>query len=97
MPPEPAAYRMPGIVVDGQDVLAVREVVAGAAEVARSGGGPTLVEAKTYRFREHAELGGVDMSYYRSSEEIAQWTARDPITLYRDTIGGRWGRHERRG
>jgi pyruvate dehydrogenase E1 component alpha subunit len=77
-----AAYRMPGVVVDGQDVLAVREAVVGAAGAARSGRGPSLVEAKTYRFREHAELGGVDLSYYRSSEEISRWRERDPIILY---------------
>ena len=49
------AYNMPGIVVDGQDVLAVHEAVNAAVERARSGDGPSLIECKTFRMRGHAE------------------------------------------
>lgn len=77
-----AAYRMPGIAVDGQDVAAVFDVVHEAVERARSGGGPTLVEAKTYRYRDHAEYGGLDLSH-RAIEELEQWRSRDPLRIQR--------------
>ncbi len=77
-----AGYSMPGVMVDGQDVVAVYEVAREAVERARSGGGPSLVEAKTYRFCEHAEGQGIP-SHYRSAEEIEHWRARDPLTLAR--------------
>jgi pyruvate dehydrogenase E1 component alpha subunit len=82
-----AAYDMPGAVVDGQDAIAVHAVVAEAAERARRGEGPTLVEAKTYRFREHAE--GMSLTIdapYRAEEEVAAWISRDPITILRDLL-----------
>jgi pyruvate dehydrogenase E1 component alpha subunit len=75
------AYGMPGVVVDGQDVLQMYEVASEAVTRARSGGGPTLIEAKTYRYRDHAEYGNQDMSH-RSQEEIDHWMARDPIDLW---------------
>lgn len=74
-----AAYHMPGVVVDGNDVLAVREAVSAAAEQARAGGGPTLIEAKTYRHLGHSRG---DLRLYRTREEEAAWAARDPITLF---------------
>ena len=77
------AYGMPGLSVDGQDVVAVHDVSAEAVARARAGGGPTLVEAKTYRYREHAEGLAFARSPYRSEEEVASWMARDPITLHR--------------
>jgi acetoin:2,6-dichlorophenolindophenol oxidoreductase subunit alpha len=77
-----AAYGMPGVVVDGQDVIAVYEAVAAAIELARRGGGPTLVEAKTYRFCEHAANMGRVFSY-RTDAEIDDWRLRDPIELFR--------------
>lgn len=77
-----AAYSMPGVVVDGQDVLEVHAVVAEAAQRARSGGGPTLVEAKTYRYRDHAANMGRDLGY-RSEQEVKRWQQRDPILLFR--------------
>jgi TPP-dependent pyruvate/acetoin dehydrogenase alpha subunit len=77
-----AAYGMPGVVVDGQDVIAVYEAVAEAVQFARSGGGPTLVEAKTYRFCEHAANMGRAFSY-RTDAEIDHWRLRDPIELFR--------------
>jgi len=73
---------MPGEIVDGQDPLAVHVAVARAAERARAGEGPSLVEAKTYRFREHAEGLPVSVAY-RSKEELEAWMKRDPIALFR--------------
>jgi pyruvate/2-oxoglutarate/acetoin dehydrogenase E1 component/TPP-dependent pyruvate/acetoin dehydrogenase alpha subunit len=73
-----AAYGMPGVIVDGQDPVAVYEVVAEACARARAGDGPTLIDAKTYRFREHAEVLFIADSY-RSEEEVNDWILnRDP-------------------
>jgi pyruvate dehydrogenase E1 component alpha subunit len=77
-----AGYGIPGVVVDGQDVLAVAEVVQHAVERARRGDGPSLVEAKTYRYCEHAEGAGMP-SHYRTAEEVARWRERDPLALSR--------------
>ena len=74
------AYGMPGVVVDGQDVLAVHRVVCDAVSQARKANGPTLVEAKTYRYCNHVE--GVSFPPYRSDEEVTVWKARDPIELF---------------
>lgn len=74
-----AAYGMVGVVVDGNDVEAVSAVTKEAAERARAGDGPTLIEAKTYRHRGHFEG---DMARYRPKEEVAAWMARDPLDLY---------------
>ena len=75
-----AAYGMPGVAVDGNDVLAVYEAACEAVERARSGGGPTLLECRTYRTRAHSE--GMRDAGYRSTEEIESWKARDPIKLF---------------
>lgn len=75
-----AAYDIPGVVVDGQDVLAVYRTVLQAVARARSAAGPTLVEAKTYRYCDHLE--GLKFPPYRSEEEVASWRERDPITLF---------------
>jgi pyruvate dehydrogenase E1 component alpha subunit len=78
--PRAAAYNIPYMKVDGMDVLAVRQAVETAAERARSGGGPTLIEAATYRFRGHSMA---DPARYRTREEEAQWKAnRDPIRIF---------------
>jgi pyruvate dehydrogenase E1 component alpha subunit len=76
-----AAYRVPGEIVDGQDVLAVRHRVTLAAGRARAGEGPTLVEAKTYRYHDHSEFGALRPPAYRTDEELAAWRARDPISI----------------
>jgi TPP-dependent pyruvate/acetoin dehydrogenase alpha subunit len=76
-----AGYGMPGYVVDGQDVIAVHTVTRTAVDRARAGEGPTLIEAKTYRFEEHA--AGLQKLNYRTSEEIERWRLRDPIQLLR--------------
>jgi acetoin:2,6-dichlorophenolindophenol oxidoreductase subunit alpha len=81
-----ASYRMPGIIADGQDAMAVYQVTMDAVARARAGDGPTFIEAKTYRFREHAELGALDISYYRPSSEIESWKERDPLTLFASLV-----------
>nr|MDA3833027.1 thiamine pyrophosphate-dependent dehydrogenase E1 component subunit alpha [Spirochaetales bacterium] len=75
-----AAYNIPGKVVDGNDVFAVYEVVKEAAERARKGEGPTLIEAKTYRHRGHYEG---DPQMYKSAEDVDHWKRLDPINLLR--------------
>jgi TPP-dependent pyruvate/acetoin dehydrogenase alpha subunit len=75
------AYGMPGIVVDGMDVLAVMEAVEQAAEKARRGEGPTLIECKTYRYLGHSKN---DPRAYRSKDEEKQWKERDAIKRFRN-------------
>ena len=74
-----AAYGMPGATVDGNDILAVYDAALIAVERARSGGGPTLLEARTYRMKGHAEHDG---QAYVPREELEEWGRRDPIELY---------------
>ncbi|MET0456776.1 MAG: pyruvate dehydrogenase (acetyl-transferring) E1 component subunit alpha [Mycobacterium sp.] len=74
-------YGMPGIRVDGNDPLACYAVMAEAAERARAGEGPTLVEAVTYRMGPHTTSD--DPTRYRSAAEVDHWAERDPITRYR--------------
>jgi len=75
-----AGYGFPGVVVDGNDVLACYEVARQAVERARRGEGPTLVEAKTYRFTAHSSDD--DDKRYRQAEEVAIWRQKDPIQRY---------------
>ncbi|NLA35550.1 MAG: pyruvate dehydrogenase (acetyl-transferring) E1 component subunit alpha [Actinobacteria bacterium] len=86
-----AGYSMPSVRVDGNDVAACFAVVAQAIDRARHGGGPTLVEALTYRIGAHTTAD--DPTRYRDDAEVAAWLARDPIervhNLLRDQ--GRWG------
>jgi acetoin:2,6-dichlorophenolindophenol oxidoreductase subunit alpha len=77
-----AAYRMPGVCVDGQDVVAVFDAVSTAVDRARAGEGPTLVESRTYRYRDHAEYGNLKLAH-RTEEELEQWRTRDPIDIHR--------------
>lgn len=80
-----AGYSMAGTVVDGQDVVAVFEAVGEAVGRARAGGGPSLVETKTYRYFGHS--GGPDPgAAYRRAEEVDQWRGRDPIVLFRERL-----------
>jgi TPP-dependent pyruvate/acetoin dehydrogenase alpha subunit len=74
-----ASYKMPSQVVDGQDLDALEEVVGAAAARARQGGGPTLIEAKTYRYAGHSRS---DKATYRPDGELEEWLRRDPITLF---------------
>ena len=78
-----AAYGIPGHVVDGMDVLAVREAGAEAVTRARAGNGPTLLECKTYRFVGHSRS---DARGYRESDEEASWKERDPIPRLRAAL-----------
>ena len=79
-----ASYGMPGVAVDGNDVLAVYQAAGEAVERARAGKGPTLIECKTYRTRAHAE--GMRDAGYRTPEEIESWKKRDPITMFRQKL-----------
>jgi TPP-dependent pyruvate/acetoin dehydrogenase alpha subunit len=74
-------YGIPGVQADGQDVLAVYGVAQAAVERARRGGGPTLIELKTYRYTGHA-ISNPLSAIGRSEEEIDSWKARDPIKLF---------------
>jgi TPP-dependent pyruvate/acetoin dehydrogenase alpha subunit len=78
-----AAYGLPGVRVDGQDYFAVRETVTTAVERARSGEGPTLVEALTYRIFGHSKS---DERAYRTREEEAAWAARDALKVMREEL-----------
>jgi len=75
-----AAYNMPGVVVDGNDVLAVYEATLEAVERARGGGGPSLIEGKTYRWKGHSKS---DQERYRTKEEVEAWKERCPIRRFR--------------
>ena len=75
-----SSYNMPGVTVDGNDVLAMYEAVCEAATRARKGEGPTLIEALTYRYKGHSRS---DKQAYRTRDEVSEWQKRDPIR--------RWG------
>ena len=79
-----ASYGLPGVEVDGNDVLAVHRAASEAVVRARTGGGPTLLECKTYRTRPHSE--GMRDAGYRTTEEVAEWKGRDPIARLRDQL-----------
>lgn len=74
-----AAYRMPAEIADGQDPDALMQVLHNAIALARGGGGPTLVEAKTYRFAGHSRS---DKALYRPPGELEAWLDRDPIVIF---------------
>ncbi len=81
-----AGYGFPGITVDGNDVVAVYRVAQEAIERARNGGGPTLIEAKTYRWYGHSEI---DPAKYRTAEEVEEWKAKDPIAFMERYLTGK--------
>ena len=72
-------YGMPGVVVDGNDLLSVHRAVRRAAERARRGDGPTLLEFKTFRMRGHEEASGTD---YVPQEQVEEWAKKDPVKRY---------------
>ncbi len=78
------AYGMPGIQVDGNDILAVYVAAREAVDRARSGGGPTLIECVTYRMAVHTTAD--DPKRYRTEEEVEQWKKRDPITRFQNYL-----------
>ena len=77
------SYNMPHFALDGMDVEAVRKGVAHAVDRARAGGGPTLIEAKTYRFAGHSRA---DQGLYRPEGELEEWRKRDPITVTEESL-----------
>jgi acetoin:2,6-dichlorophenolindophenol oxidoreductase subunit alpha len=79
-----AGYGLPAEIVDGNDVVLVADAVARAADRARSGAGPTVLEAKTYRHFGHSRT---DPASYRPAEEVEQWLSRDPLDLARARLG----------
>lgn len=86
--PHPAADRaaangQPADIVDGNDVIAVHDAVAAAADRARRGGGPTVIEALTYRHFGHSRT---DPGKYRPAEEVSQWMERDPLLVARQRL-----------
>lgn len=90
-----SAYSIPGCTIDGQDVVAVYEAASEAVERARSGGGPSLIETKTYRYHGHAggpDVEGFDLAdtlttpIYRTAKEVDDWMKRDPITLFGEKL-----------
>ncbi len=78
------AYGFPGMQVDGNDVLAVFSAVKEALDKARAGGGPTLIEADTYRMSDHTTAD--DASRYRPEEEVKAWEKKDPIVRFRNYL-----------
>ena len=76
-------YGIPGVTVDGNDVQEVHDAVLVAAERARAGRGPTLVENVTYRWKGHSKS---DKNLYRTREEIAAWQERDPIARFEEAV-----------
>lgn len=88
-----AGLEIPGYTVDGTDVLAMHQVAREAVDRARAGQGPTLIEAKTYRWYDHAGLAGAEIGRmgayglpYRTDRELQAWMARDPIAKLRRTL-----------
>jgi 2-oxoisovalerate dehydrogenase E1 component len=77
-------YGLPSITLDGNDVVAIHELAGEAIKRARAGGGPTLIECKTYRTRAHSE--GMRDGGYRTQQEIDEWKARDPIFMHRKRL-----------
>ena len=71
-------YGMPGVIVDGMDVIAVYEAAGEAIARARAGEGPTLLECKTYRYYDHVGVRGMGLTY-RTDEEVEEWKKKDPI------------------
>ena len=79
-----ASYAIPGVLVDGQDVLAMHEAVSHAVERARAAQGPSLIEGRTYRYYDHSlGLNRIVRASYRSDEELEAWKQRDPIDIHK--------------
>jgi TPP-dependent pyruvate/acetoin dehydrogenase alpha subunit len=75
-------YGMPGITIDGMDIQVVHETTKKALDRARTGGGPTLIEASTYRFTGHSK-SDINTILYRTEQEEASWRERDPLVILR--------------
>ena len=81
------AYGMPGIQIDGNDILASYAAAQEAVQRARSGGGPTLIECVTYRMTMHTTAD--DPRRYRTEQEVELWKQRDPITRFQKYLSGK--------
>jgi acetoin:2,6-dichlorophenolindophenol oxidoreductase subunit alpha len=91
--PRAAAYGLPGVEVDGNDVHAVRAAAEEAVDLARVGGGPTLLECHTYRHKGHSRHD--DPRRYRPDDEFAAWLGRDPLVLTEHALDAEWARATR--
>jgi pyruvate dehydrogenase E1 component alpha subunit len=80
-----AGYGMPGVIVDGMDVVAIYEAATEAVNRARRGEGPSLIEAKTYRYYNHHGIQNLGLKY-RTDDEVAAWRERDPIFTFEDRL-----------
>jgi pyruvate dehydrogenase E1 component alpha subunit len=80
-----AGYGMPGVIVDGMDVVAIYEATSEAVNRARRGEGPSLIEAKTYRYYNHHGIQNLGLKY-RTDDEVAAWRERDPIFTFEDRL-----------
>jgi pyruvate dehydrogenase E1 component alpha subunit len=91
------AYDMPGIQVDGNDALAMYQATKEALDRAKAGGGPTFIEAVTYRMRMHTTAD--DPTRYQAPEEVQAWEARDPLTRFRTYLEskGLWNEERQSG
>jgi acetoin:2,6-dichlorophenolindophenol oxidoreductase subunit beta len=85
------AYRMPAEIIDGNDVVVVKDAVARAVDRARRGGGPTLIEAQTYRHFGHSRA---DPAKYRPREEVERWLKHDPLEVARAHLEALGVKHE---
>ena len=82
-----AAYNIPGVLVDGQDVIAMYEAVTEAVARARAGDGPSLIEGRTYRYYDHSlGLNRIVRAPYRDDEEVEHWKQRDPIKIHKERL-----------
>jgi 2-oxoisovalerate dehydrogenase E1 component len=79
-----ASYKIASVAVDGNDALAVYAAAGQAVQRARSGGGPSFIECKTYRTRPHSE--GMRDTGYRTPEEVERWKARDPLKILQEKL-----------
>jgi len=79
-------YGIPGVIVDGNDAIAVYEVVREAIQGARRGEGPTLIESKTYRLKGHTAMDRFHLGGYRPKEEVEEWETKDPIPRLRTRL-----------
>jgi acetoin:2,6-dichlorophenolindophenol oxidoreductase subunit alpha len=80
------AYGMPGVTVDGMDVMAVYKAATELVENARNGKGPAILECKTYRFEDHSKSTAAQRLSYRDNEDVENWKKRDPLKLWEDRL-----------